>query len=436
MKKYCIVLLTTLFLLACPNKSLGQPHIISSDIELFWSAFDRVTATTDTVKQDRILQEEYISKGSPGLHAMMHVRNYTVQDYRNAINNYPKFWASIRDNTAKAKHLQTDLGEGVQKLKVVYPELRHAKIYFTVGAMRSNGTTLDSMVLIGSEFAMADKQTVTSEFPEQMQGLRTFFDSEPIKDLVLLNVHEYVHTQQSPMIDNLLSQCLYEGVAEFVSVKAMGQPSAAPAIEYGKANEEKVKRAFERDMFVNGKTSQWLWSNQPNAFNTRDMGYFIGYAICEAYYNASADKHKAIKHMIELDHTNDAEIEAFVDWTGFFSAPLGQLFTRYDASRPTVVSISPQVDSTSLVDSKLKRLTLTFSEPMNKERRGFDFGPLGEENALFVQQIIGFSEDGLQFTFEVDLKPGRTYQSLASNRFEAATGIPMKPYLIYFTTVN
>jgi hypothetical protein len=40
-------------------------------------------------------------------------------------------------------------------LKVVYPELRHAKIYFTVGAMRSNGTTLDSMVLIGSEFAMA-----------------------------------------------------------------------------------------------------------------------------------------------------------------------------------------------------------------------------------------------------------------------------------------
>jgi hypothetical protein len=38
---------------------------------------------------------------------------------------------------------------------------------------------------------------------------------------------------------------------------------------------------------------------------------------------------------------------------------------------------------------------------MNKERRGFDFGPLGEENALFVQQIIGFSEDGLQFTFEL-----------------------------------
>ena len=104
------------------------------------------------------------------------------------------------------------------------------------------------------------------------------------------------------------------------------------------------------------------------------------------------------------------------------------------ASRPTVVSVTPQLDSTSVVDPKLKRITLTFSEPMNTETRGFDYGPLGEENVLSVQKVVGFSADGLQFTFEAALKPGRTYQSLVNNRFMSATGIPLKPHLLHFST--
>lgn len=92
--------------------------------------------------------------------------------------------------------------------------------------MRTNGTTRDSLVLIGSELAMADSSTDISEFEGRTkEWLETFFGTNSMEGLVLLNVHEYVHTQQNPIPDNLLHIALYEGVAEFVSVKAMGVPS-------------------------------------------------------------------------------------------------------------------------------------------------------------------------------------------------------------------
>ncbi|MCX2451521.1 hypothetical protein OQX61_09615 [Pedobacter sp. PLR] len=37
--------------------------------------------------------------------------------------------------------------------------------------------------------------------------------------------------------------------------------------------------------------------------------------------------------------------------------------------------------------------------------RGFDFGPSGESKALYVKNVIGFSEDGRPITIEVALLP-------------------------------
>ena len=71
---------------------------------------------------------------------------------------------------------------------------------------------------------------------------------------------------------------------------------------------------------------------------------------------------------------------------------------------------------------------------MNKDLRGFDFGPLGEEHVLRVHKIIGFSEDGKSFTFEVKLEPDRQYQSLVTNRLVSTNGTPLKPFLIDFKT--
>lgn len=78
------------------------------------------------------------------------------------------------------------------------------------------------------------------------------------------------------------------------------------------------------------KTSKWMWSNAPNEFEVRDLGYYIGYAIAEKSYEQSDDKSMAIKKMIELDYNNSTEIDAFIDSTNFFTKSIDELRQEFE----------------------------------------------------------------------------------------------------------
>ncbi|MES2747812.1 MAG: hypothetical protein V4648_05505 [Bacteroidota bacterium] len=431
--KKCILTSVLFFFFILPN--FGQNNfltVVTSDIDNFWDAYDKIITTKDTLKQYDYLNKYYIDKGSNGLKEIMQLRNYSPKNYIDAINKYPLFWMSIRPNTYKSKQLSPDLEVGILQLKKMYPPLKPSTLYFTIGSFRTNGTISNNTILIGSEMALANKNTVTTELPDYLQYY--YSTLHPMDNIVLLTVHECVHNQQKPMVHNLLSYCLYEGVAEFVSTKATRKPSFLPAIEFGKANEAKVKAKFESDLFKMNISNDWLWSTKVNEFKMRDIGYYVGYAICENYYNKASDKEKAIKDMIELDYENTEQFEQFVDQSGYLSVSLKKLYDVYDKSRPYIVSISQFENNSKNVNPKLTTITLNFSIPMDKETRGFDYGPLGEDNVLRVSKVIGFSEDGRSFTYEVELQPNHHYQSLITNRFSSVDGIALKPFLIDITT--
>lgn len=195
MRKVFILLTVILKMTGCQNLQLSNQKVITADITNFWEAYDQIIATNDSVLQLKYLDSLYIKKGTVGLAGIMQARNYTPQKYINAINNYPLFWKSIRKNTFEVDKIGSALESGIDKLKEVYPKLKPAKIYFTVGALRTGGTTIDSLVLIGAEISMADHTTITSEFQESLSHLKPFFKTNPKNHLVFLNVHEYVHTQ-------------------------------------------------------------------------------------------------------------------------------------------------------------------------------------------------------------------------------------------------
>ncbi|SHI86865.1 hypothetical protein SAMN05443429_105164 [Cruoricaptor ignavus] len=411
-------------------------NVFSSDVDNFWKAYDKITKTKDSILQKKLLEDLYFSKGTEGLKAIRKARNYTSQDYINAINNYPKFWNSVRKNTLKSKRYQRDLNLGIEKLRKIYPELKPAKIYFTIGALRTNGTYSHNLVLIGSEIAMTDKKTITDEFPESIRNARRkFFDSEPIKDLVLLNIHEYVHTQQKPFVDNILSFVITEGVAEFISTKAMNLPSASPAINYGKTNSDKVRNKFEEEMFNMNNLYKWLWGDSPNDFGVRDLGYYIGYQMCENFYNQAEDKNEAIKKMIELDYSNEDEVEDFVKKSNFFSKSLDDLYNDYENKRPTVIGIKQFKNKSNNVDPKINEITVEFSEPLNGYNTGIDFGDLGQ-NAFPKNDVKKryWSKDKKFWTISVTLEPKKKYQLLITNNFRTDKNIPLKQYLIEFET--
>lgn len=434
-KNTLILLITILVLTNCQSgKELNQ-NVITSDITNFWNAYDRITATQDSVLQYKYLDSLYFQKGTVGLEGIRQARNYTPEDYINSINNYPKFWHSIRENTLKVSKINSELEDGIKKFKAIYPKLKPAKIYFTIGAFRTGGTTIDSLVLIGSEISLADSTTETIEFPESLSHLKLHFATNPSKHLIFLNIHEYVHTQQNLRVFNILSLTLYEGVAEFIASKALEKKSPNPQIEFGKKNAERIREVFETEMFYPNNLYKWLDGNAPNEFGMRDLGYYVGYQICESYYNQSDNKADAIKTMIELDYTNESEVEDFIKKSMYFSKPLDSLYQSFEKKRPSVVGIKQFENKSQNVSPTTKEITIEFSQPLNGYNTGVDFGELGQD--AFPKGTLNgrqWSDDNQSWTIPIELEPNKKYQIYITNNFRTEKSIPLKPYLIEFKT--
>lgn len=435
MKKILSLLLLVIVCISCKTLHFSGSNIVTSDIDNFWTAYDQVISTSDTLKQLELLEDLYLDKASPGLKKMIRARNYTGKEYLYTINSFPKFWSSVRQNTFKAKTLSKDLEMGLAKLKSLYPSLKPAKIYFTVGALRSNGTTMDNSVLIGSELAFATAKTVSDELPDYLSHLPNFFNSEPSKNIVFLNIHEYIHTQQKTTIGyNLLAQTVLEGVAEFIAEKALEKASPNPQIQFGRENDARIKAKFEREMF-SPSVYNWIWNSPENEFGMRDLAYYVGYKICESYYLTSSNKQNAISEMIELDYNDEEELIAFVEKSNYFDKPLDNYKKLFEENRPIVKSIDPITNKE--VDVNTNIITIHFSQEMETQARNFKVGPLGEKHLIRFKEFLGFAEDGKSIRFEIEpLEPNKKYQIVVGEGFKNVEGLALDPYLIEFKTTE
>jgi hypothetical protein len=424
-----------IIILSLSNLLLAQKFeqtFVSTDIDNFWIAYDKINSTNDSVQQNSFLRSLYLDKGTQGLRGLIEVRNYTEKEFINSITKNPKFWSSIRQNTLKVKKLYPKINSNIQKLKKAYPELKPSTIYFSVGAFRTNGTTQGNKILMGCEMTLADKVTNIDELPSWRQAY--YKTQNPFLETPLLCTHEYIHTQQKELVENLLSKCLYEGVAEFVSCKVTNTNSAASAIEFGKANQKIVIDKFVPDLFIMSNDYNWMWGENRNELKIRDLGYYVGYEISERYYNLSQDKKKAIKELIELDYTDEKEVERIVDKTKFLPKTLEELYNDYEKQRPTIIKLLPFENGSQNIKSGLTKITLVFSEALLKYNTGLDYGPLGKEYFPKIKPERVFGEDGKTWTFEADLKPNQRYQILVDNNFRKENGVRLKPYLLDFKT--
>ncbi|MFK8105405.1 MAG: hypothetical protein AB8G15_23025 [Saprospiraceae bacterium] len=428
-----------LCLLNFVSTSLAQPstslNVITTDLDNFWEAFDKIQTSEDVDQQASYLETLFLDRASPGLIAIREARNYRAAEYLAAIQQYPLFWKSIRANTLRAKNLSTDLEKSIEQLRQLYPALRPAKIYFTIGVFRTGGTTMGDKVLIGCETSMCDQHTETSEFPAAMNYLKKHWATNPVDEILHTNVHEYLHTQQVEALNaTLLGQCLREGIAEFVAALAMGTPSTENAIVAGRKQELKIKAAFEKQLF-NTEYGFWLWSDRANEFQTRDLGYFVGHAIAEKYYAAAKDKTAAIQTMIELDYNSLDALAKFVDPLQYFSQPIAKLKKAQEKVKsPSVINIAPFKNGATNVDPTLTEITVHFSAEMSPRFRGHDFGPLGAPNALRIKDSH-FGEDHKSITLIISpLQPNQRYQLILSSNYRNTHGIRIEPFLLDFTT--
>ena len=421
------------------TKALAQqpkPRVFAQDIDNFWVAYDSLRTTMDSTRQAAIFTRLYLAKGTPGLRAFQEAKGYSVADWISSIRQHPKFWNSIRPNTQLAKTGAKDLAPYLVKFKKLYPALRPASIYFTIGALRSSGTTQDSLVLIGAELVTGNSQTDISEFTGRThEFLARYFASNPFKNIIPLNVHEYAHTQERGPGNTVLAQALYEGTCDLVAELVTGKTMPLPYMTYGPAHETELKEAFKQEMFT-PLISNWFYnqtSDKPD--HIPDLGYYLGYAIAKLYYQRSPNKQQAIKELLELDYTNEPVVEAFLTKTHYYAQPVDKsaLLQAYERRRPVVTRIFPAPAADGFLDASVQEVRVEFSAPMSR-RTATDYGPGGKAEFPVTKQL-GFSADKQSYVYQVALQPGHAYSwVLNGGGFSDENGYPLQTYEVKFRT--
>lgn len=434
MKNTLFVSIITLVLGFSSFAQKEQIKLITSDIDNFWNAYDAIHQTTDSIERIKIIHDRYINRASAGLKGMILARDYKDFEFVNAILNYPKYWNSIRSNSDFLVKDIKQIEDNFTKLKDLYPELQSTTIYFPIGVFRSPGTYQGRNVLMGAEFMLAHQKADFSELPERVQkGMKEFIPY----DIPLIALHELIHTQQKPWEQlSIVHKSVAEGVAEFIATLISEKPLGY-GIVFGKKNEKKVLDQYMIEIFRDNDIGNWLWSTNENELKVNDLGYYIGYEICERYYNKATNKSQAIKELIELNYSNNKEFAKILDGAGFLPLTWKEIGEKYESMRPKVVGIQEFKNGSKKVSITTKTITFEFSEPMHNCCRSFDYDESKKGALLKIKKFIGWSEDMKKFTIEIDdLQPNTSYHLIISNFAKEDGGNRLAPYTIEFTTAN
>ncbi len=272
------------------RKDIGSMKIITADIDNFWSMYD-VYKTSGSIED---ISKLYFDKRSPGLDAFTKVRNINSAEMQKVLKLFPKYIESIRSNTLKLEGIKEKLKGYFLKLREIYPDVYYPDIYFTIGCFNTGGTVSGRMLLIGAELMCADDDSPKDELSTWLKG--NIGNIENIEQIVM---HESIHTLQSGNPKTLLGAAIREGACDFIASMVTGNELGSAHYVYGRKYEKGLWKEFKKEM--NGTdNSRWLYSGDKSIGRPSDLGYFMGYKICEAYYENTEDKKQAVKDIIEV----------------------------------------------------------------------------------------------------------------------------------------
>ena len=295
--------LVTLTLAACsslpsgPRSTNTNPEaarIVAEDIPRFWVAFDKMTASSDTLP----LRVDYLDRGTDGLKDFTNARWKNARTLAAMVWPIRSYYTSIRQNTLTATSLEPELRKAYRALASQYSDAVFPDVYLAIGGMSTGGTTSDRGLLIGTElFSRAPDSPVSVLSPWGQTVVRA------VDILPAIVAHELTHYQQQyGSVPNLLGQSIREGSADFVGELLTGRTINDSLRVYGDAHEAEIWRDFSAVM--NGSDySKWLY-NGGSVTNTSnrpaDLGYYVGYKITAAYYARQSDKRQALRDIFRI----------------------------------------------------------------------------------------------------------------------------------------
>jgi hypothetical protein len=272
-----------------------QAQLITTDITHFWQAYDLVAR--DTAQAQAIYQHLYFDKASVGLQDYFQLRIRSVREFVKNQREKPRFYQAIRPSTLRIATMAPQIRAGFVKLKELYPEARFPNVYFVIGRWNSAGTVSGAGMLIGADQLSGTPTTPVDEL--SAYGRRSL---GTLTQLPYVVAHEHIHTIQKSSNDpSLLHGAIQEGMADFLAELTTGHQPNASLLPYGLAHEKQIWADFTKEMA--GKDwSNWIANGrQETADKPADLGYFVGYRICQSYYEEMADKKQAVHDILNIN---------------------------------------------------------------------------------------------------------------------------------------
>jgi hypothetical protein len=272
-----------------------KAKLITSDITNFWDAYDR--AQKDTANRYGIYKKYYIDKGTVGLQDYFATKVYSIKNFVRGHDAKPKFYAAIRKNTLKVNEQKKQMQASFVKFKEYYPQAQFPDVYFVVGNFTSGGTSSSNGLLLG-----IDQECRTPDIPT---GELNLWSKNNFSDLNLLPhivAHELIHFQQDklPRDTTLLRDVLVEGMADFLGELISGNSANLRLIQFAKGKEKTIWADFKKEIYLK-RGYNWIANgNQETPDHPADLGYWVGYMICKAYYNNAADKKQAVHDILNI----------------------------------------------------------------------------------------------------------------------------------------
>ena len=271
-----------------------KAQLITTDVKNFWKAYDK--AQKDTAHRYDIYRKYYIDPGTPGLQEYFTLKVGSLKSFVRIHDKLTRFYAAIRENTNAVDEQKPLMTASFVKFKELYPIANFPDVYFIIGAFSSAGTSTGNGLLIGLDQVVRTPDTPTDELTLWQQN-----NLNNLKTLHNTVAHELIHFNQKMADDTtLLCAVLIEGMADFIGELISGKTPNERLHIWAKGKEKKIWADFEKEMYLN-RARNWIAnSNQETADHPSDLGYWVGYQICKAYYDQSADKKQAIADMLHI----------------------------------------------------------------------------------------------------------------------------------------
>jgi hypothetical protein len=273
-----------------------RPVIHIADVASFYEVYDAANGHPTAA-----MLQQYIDQGSEGLRYFARSHNTTGERIADEISKHPELYENARRCMDVLPRVRSRVAIVLHKLTELYPEANLQPITVVVGR--------------GRPVAVADEQHGVQLALEGMCDVAPSLEPNLEDRFVHIIAHEYGHVQQYIAFDNdphptVLGGSLMEGAAEFNAEMTSGAISDYEQAAFAKGREKEIETAFVKDE-DSDDLSRWLYNRTPQKPGGTqessgrppwppDLGYWVGYRICKAYYQHAKHKRQAFRDILEI----------------------------------------------------------------------------------------------------------------------------------------